>query len=356
MIAARGGDDALAEPAAVGLTQVCEDRALAAGEIVDPQPAPCERPTASAPASQRPAQILAPDPHQARVDAPAQEGNALADRRQARGVFLQLEGEPLAQELANPRPATVQRGLVVGEDQQVVHVPHVADRSQIGDDELVERVEVEVREVLAREVADRKPPTDGTVRHRMPDDAFDQLEQARVDEALGEAVEKHAVIDTVEERPYVEFQEELAAPGEALRPGDGPVGALATPARVAVVHEHPLEVRLHDAAHGVVDDAIAERSDGDLAPLGVVDGEGRVRAGTVDAVEEFSLDREDLALDVAREAAHVRRPCLAPRRPAGGGQEVVEGDDPVEETAEAFHDRACACLSQPPVMRPASSS
>ena len=164
------------------------------------------------------------------------------------------------------------------------------------------------------------------------------------------------MVNTVEERPHVELQEVPAAPGEALCPGDGAVGALAAPARVAVVHEHPLEVRLHDAAHGVVDDAIAERGHGDLAPLGIVHGEGRVRAGPVGTGDELALDREDLALDVTGEAADVHRTCLAPRRPAGRAQEVVEGDDPVEETAEAPHDRAWACLSQPPVMRPASSS
>ena len=115
--------------------------------------------------------------------------NARRRRRQPRGFFFQLQSEPFAQELVNPHPEAVQRGLVVGEEEQVIHVPHVADRTQFGDDEMVERIEVEVRQVLAREVADREPPANGTVRHRMPDDAFDRCEQARVGEALGEAAQ-----------------------------------------------------------------------------------------------------------------------------------------------------------------------
>ena len=71
-------------------------------------------------------------------------------------VTVDLKTESL-EELLDLRSDLVQPPLVVGEDQEVIDVADVAQSQPVAD-EVIERVEVDVGEELARLVAQRQAP------------------------------------------------------------------------------------------------------------------------------------------------------------------------------------------------------
>ena len=89
-------------------------------------------------------------------DTIAQEPDALIARKDHALVAVDLKTQRL-QEALGLSAYLMQPPLVVGEDQEVIDVPDVA-QSQAVADEMIERVELDVGEELARLVAKRQTP------------------------------------------------------------------------------------------------------------------------------------------------------------------------------------------------------
>lgn len=95
-----------------------------------------------------------PQADQPREDAESQKWNALGHRRQETDLLLQIQLQSLPQEIPDSCEQSVQFLLVVAEHQHIVHVAKVSIYAQFIFDKVVQMAQVEVGQVLARQVAD----------------------------------------------------------------------------------------------------------------------------------------------------------------------------------------------------------
>lgn len=231
-------------------------------------------------------------------------------------------------------------GAVVQQQDEVVHVADVVAHPQRLLDEVVERVEVEVGEHLAREAADRHP--DCRRLRAVGDQRLEQPEQPAVADPPCQQPQEHPVVDASEIAGDVALEHvafALAVAHEAAVALDGAVLAAGPDAGVGVGDEAALEDRVHYAHDRVVEHPVAEGGGADLAPLRVGDEKAPVRAPAVGARLDLAAGRKQARLEVELELAHGRPVALARARPQEGAVEVLEVDHPREQVLLAPHRR-----------------
>jgi hypothetical protein len=131
-------------------------------------------------------------------------------------------------------PVLVQRRLVVGKQQQVVHIADIAFDPQSLLELVIQLAEIEIGEVLAAQVTDGQPATGGGIGWAMGNDPIQQGQHRRLPEQPRQQAPQHRLIDRREKPAYIALQHILIATGELLRAGDGRMSALAAAAGVAV--------------------------------------------------------------------------------------------------------------------------
>jgi hypothetical protein len=159
---------------------------------------------------------------------------------------------------------------------------------------MIERIEVDVREELARLVADRdaatpfagdeqvvagEPVVNLFLRVAAVDDSADQPQHVGVLDLAGRPVLGDRVIHRREELLDVRLENVTVPAGEFLTAIDGGVRSLPLAARIGVADERPLEYRLQRAGQCVMDDAVEIWVGTDLPPLRFGDEEAATPAG-----------------------------------------------------------------------------
>lgn len=166
---------------------------------------------------------------------------AFADRTRMRPL-VESQAERRHAQLDGPQPSP-QFALVVPEQEQIVHVAHVAATADLALDEMVDGVQVHVGPELARQIANRQTarPHGGQqivtrkerrlvrlVLHAFSagENAADELEAVRVLHFFRNLGLQELVIHARKELAHVHLQDVRVASGERLCPGDGAMGTL----------------------------------------------------------------------------------------------------------------------------------
>jgi hypothetical protein len=194
---------------------------------VEPDSAVGKRALHPAHPAAEPTDVLLCELSMGRKDPIAQEPHALIARKDYALVLVDLKTQRF-QEALDLQTHLMQPPLVVGEDQEVIDVTDVAHPEPVGHI-MIERIEVDVGEELARLVAQRQPsaPLDGSEQvvageprqHRVlgiavVDDQPDQPEEVRVFDLAGDKAPEDLVVDGGEELADVGLQDILVPPGE----------------------------------------------------------------------------------------------------------------------------------------------
>lgn len=191
----------------------------------------------------------------ARPGAIANEIDAVRDSRD--GCFRELKVQPLGQEIADPGAAFDSLSTTQANQQQIIHVARVALHLQLALDEMVQRVQVDKREQLAEQVADRQPD-----RLAVIGEPHHHIHQARILEpALDQGAQDRAV-DAVVEPPDIELQRVAVAWHVAqclLHVVGCRVRAVTRPTGERLGDKGGVEYGLDDAVDGVLHNPVAER-------------------------------------------------------------------------------------------------
>ena len=311
---------------------------------------------------------------------PAEERHARPHRQHHALAVVQLE--PVRhQERPEFPQQLVQLAFVVAEGEKVVGIADVAVDPPGLLDEVVQRVQHDVGKELAGEIADGDAPAALVRREQVIAGEVDDrwlLRVAAVDDGLQQVQRRPALELALQQGPQdlvVHRREELdhvalehvAVPSAELRaPVEGGVRALRvhhgsvargalwarrrrcawlTPTRdyttgaagIRVVDERPVKQRLDDAAHRVVHHPVAIRRRRDQPRLRVADLEGVVRARLVLASHQLPPERQQVRLQSEVERGDIGPEALAPIGGAFRGQEVLPGDQFVEQLSVTFH-------------------
>ncbi len=156
-------------------------------------------------------------------------------------------------------------GLVVGEEQGVVHVTQIAFAAQFPLDEVVKRVQITIGPELRREIAYRQSTRpvyceqiiagepDHVVRlaehaHTTLQDAIDQPHHIRIVDFAAQNFAQDGMIHRREKLPHVALEHVAIAAGKRLAAVQGAVRPFADPVGIAVIDETPLKDGLNQVA------------------------------------------------------------------------------------------------------------
>jgi hypothetical protein len=235
-----------------------------------------------------------------RPDDVADEVDAFACSKQLRSR-VRLEHETSTQELPDFGFPPAQHIGFPMDQHEVVDVPNEVARAKPTLDELVERVQVDVREELAGQVPDGnaavraectqallwrderkargRAPTDGHLRCVMQHDLPHELPVLRVDPAP-QQVEQGRLVDGSEEiadiqlkNPGADLTVASRIPQVALESSGCCVSALALPAGIRIADETGLELWFEQRMEQVMNDPVAEERRVDLARFRLVGDE-----------------------------------------------------------------------------------
>lgn len=186
----------------VAMVQMCEYRARAVRKtaVVDGPALPLSLPLPQLVSCA--SEVLGPQPGDPAVEVETKERQPLPHWCQDRRALLGLQVVG-SQPLHDLCPTFFQEVFAVAEEDEVVHVAHVASHSDL-EDVAIQSAEDEIRKPLARQVADRQPlPGMAWV----PDDSLHQREQLGIGHGLGERGEDDFVTEGGEERTNIHLEE-----------------------------------------------------------------------------------------------------------------------------------------------------
>lgn len=267
-----------------------------------------------------------------------EKGEAFPDRAH---MCARVHGQPKPGETVRDRASPSRhRVLVVTEQEDVVHVPHVSRTPELPGDEMIERVHVHVRPELAGQVANRQPAGAENREQIVSveemhvvlllqdplaarEDAIDQPEDPRITDFPNETCSQNRVIETGKELTDVTLEDETVASREMLCPVQRAMRALADPIRVRPAGKRALEQRLDLQTQCVVHHTIAERRGGDEARLRFVDAETRVPRRLVAARDEVVAQCRELVAEAVLERRDSLVPTFALRCPPVSSNQVL---------------------------------
>ena len=200
-----------------------------------------------------------PEEHVIRKMPVAQKVHALSHRKD--GVLAQTQLEPVTQESLDLAGQVGQVPLVVVEKAEVVAVADVGLHPVAVLEPLIQLVEVQVSQPLARIVADR----DILPALVAVDDLPQELQRVMAFDLPGDDTHQDVVIHRDVELGYVHLQAVTISADVPHRPAAAGVQAPAFDAGVGIGQEKSLPDRLDDAHQAVVDDPV--RAEGQLEDL-----------------------------------------------------------------------------------------
>lgn len=179
---------------------------------------------------------------------------------------------------------------VRGNDNKIVGITDITGDMHLMLYELIERVQVDIREKLAREISDGKP------RRETSDDFSDKPHCIRIVYFLADNTQENIVINRLKKLFDIAFQYE-ARPGAISadstehrpEPTNTPMGALSLAAGVGIVDETPFKNRIQNAKNSMVNNAIPNSCFMDVPDFRVSDVEPFVCVVLVGLVGKLPL-------------------------------------------------------------------
>lgn len=268
----------------------------------------------------------------------AQQVARFTDRRHDHAPWIQLETEHLREECSHRSEPIPGFPAIIGEQQNVVHVAEVVPHSQLLLHEVVERVEVDVGEELAREAPDRHAAT-GLVG-AVGDQRFEHGQETRVRDPAAQPLEEHRVVDAREVAPDVDLHA-IPPPGPGAHEGlvalDRAVGPAARDAGVAVGDEAVPEDRVQHVEERVMYDTVAEWRGTDLPPFRIAHPEAMKRTPRICPTHQRVTDLPQPGFEMLLELPHLAPFALAVAGPDERATQVAEVDDRRKEILLTLH-------------------
>jgi hypothetical protein len=258
--------------------------------------------------------------------------------------------------------------LALGKEPEVVGVPDVGPYSQRLLDEVVEGVEMDVRQKLAGQVADgqatgpqqrqeivseEQRPGElvaQDVRPRAENDA-QQLQRTTAADHPVNRTHQDLVVHRGKEPDDVGAQAVPVATHPGVGAVDRHVGAPALAASVRIRDEPALEDRLDHAHDRVMHDPVPERGRRDQPALGLVDVKGAVGAGAIASAGKLRAEAPELGLQLIVELGRARLVTSGLAREPVRRQQVREVRDPVEQVPVPPPHAACLTNSTDILLR-----
>ena len=283
------------------------------------------------------------------LDERSEESDSLVGALEIYLFRMELKPETLGQESPDRSNRPLETFAILVDQDEIVHVPSIVPDLQSLFHENIEIVEVEVRENLAREVADREADSrrrkkealrprqsdpilllsfyDAVFRRIVANNLLAEPEQLRrvvsgvlrIDDVSDLGKEDRSV--DIHEKPlYVELQDMRGfrvifgrLPDEPVDPADPEERPFSFPATVAVVDEELLKDRIELADDEMMDDPVAEIAGEYLALDRFVHDEGDAFADFVPSGNDLVIELNELRFVVELEGKRVRRaPLVAP--------------------------------------------
>jgi hypothetical protein len=201
--------------------------------------------------------------------AETQEWNSIIDSTH-KSVF-EFKSEEIPEKIPGfffQNPESGQRGT---EQNHVVHIADIPQEARRVLHVVIEIAEVEVREVLAGEVADGQALSGGGAIR--VNDALKERKDFLSLEAAPQQTLERGMVDRVVVPSDVKLKKEGTRPREMESPQDGRMSSLVLAAGVAVVDLERFETGLQTLHDGMMDDPFFKRGGADPALLGVLYGE-----------------------------------------------------------------------------------
>jgi len=281
-----------------------------------------------------------------------QEGDARLDRAGLSGVFVKGQAQPL-QESDNFAALGVQSSLVVGEEQDVIHITQVGAAFQDAFGNLVKFVQIDVGPMLGGEIANRQAARTGggpeviagKIHHLVffgldvlaaGQDVPHQIHDAFIAEGARQDTEQDFMVNGGEELAHIKVHDETMPSQVICAAIQGGMRAFALAVGVTVEDELALEERLDDVHQGVMHHAVAEGGSADEPAFWGLDVEIVIRAGAIDFAAQFFLQLEQVALQVIFESRHSRLMTLAARCYLVSPPQIQRIVNPVIEVIVAF--------------------
>lgn len=206
-----------------------------------------------------------------------------------------MQQQPAAMAInVEPFPPRGQHVRVIMKECKVVGVPHISRRTQYFPDEMIEAVEVHIREELARQVADRQAArafmrsekvvarevdVHRLLRVRTIDDPVQQFERLRADEPTPKVELQDAMVDCRKVEKDVAAQYVAVAITVAFIAIDGTVRSETGTVRLGVGDEPALEDRRDHRAQRMLHHTVAKRCGRHQPRFGIAHVDHRVGPG-----------------------------------------------------------------------------
>lgn len=204
-----------------------------------------------------------------------------------------------------------QTSVFACDDEEVIGVSHVVGYPKAVLHELIQFIEVDVREKLRGEVADGKTFF-GLPRMETPENFSQEREKLRVTDPLSEQPEENLVIDHGEKLMDVALEREAGtgvvlahAAKHAFQCRNAAVCALADAARIGMRVKRWLKERTENAKQRVVENAVANFGLVDTALFWVPNREGNVWTMAVGVCEKLAVQEKQVLFLETLKTLHI---------------------------------------------------
>jgi len=185
-------------------------------------------------------------------------------------IGVHLQSKLLYNPLFDLPPPLPKLFFIPAEQEKIIHIPDITLAPEFMFHKMIQRIQIDIRPELARQIADRQPSP--RVPHRKqihaPNSArsigmagknpLHQHKQALITNHLGEKLRENCVVDMGKIFADIALQGIREGSGELRRAAHSSVGALAGAAGETVFNEPGLEKWLHHPHHGMMHHAVAK--------------------------------------------------------------------------------------------------
>ena len=260
-------------------------------------------------------------------------------------AWMQLQSATFEQP-CDPALPLGQHARIVMEQRKVIDIAQVRRAQDFGA-EMIERVEIEIGEELAREIADRqaaparerrkqviagKVQFDRLLRVRGVNDPVEEVEGRHARDAAAQVALQYAVIDRREVPEHVAAQDMGIKVPVPLIGLNGAVRAFAGPVGKAVIDEAALEDRGDHITDGVMHDPVAERRRRYDPVLGIEELDLHIPSRPVGAVRQCTFKRQAFFFEIGEEGGRAGLAAFAERGAACGSDQGIKLRNRAEET------------------------
>jgi len=268
------------------------------------------------------------------------EVHALIHEAQTLLERMKLEQQTFFEEFPGALKALVQKIGRLMEDDEIVHVAIIVFDPQLMFNELIQFIEIDIREKLARQVADGQPAIRRVTPQALVFGHTLKCRALRLQKAIGaRIVKKHLcrqiqqpgfddfARQNVKQRRFVNADEKipdvgpeivrwpLPIPRDRTKPGrqamGGVQGAATGNARERIADEARIKPGCQPIVNHVVDDTISKRRRPDLPDLRLFDDEGDASADLVSSLQQFLIKLKQVLFEAEFEIEGVNRISLS---------------------------------------------